>query len=755
MSWRQLHRWLGLVAGSVALLLGLTGTILAWDPVRDAWSATPAQPDLPVSVLAQRVAATVPGVEEIRRLPSGEIVVYAFDAGQPRALRVDAADGRVLGGYEASAVSRWFKKAHRSFLLGDGGRVAAAVVALAMLGLSLSGLTLLLRRLGGWRRLGARVRGTALQRIHVLTGRVMVAVLALTSVTALYMSAATFGLVTVDAESDPDVVSAAGAAADVAVGEVPLLQSLRVDDLRRLNFPAADDPQDTWKLTTAAGRGWVDRGSGRTLAWQPASTAQRLHDWATLLHTGEGAWPWALVLGLAAASIPLFWGTGLMLWWHTRSRTPRFGDNSALAQADMLIFVASENGSTWGFAQALHKALVRAGHKVHSAGLEHFQPGAAARQIFVLAATYGDGQAPAHAAVALGRIAQAPLTAARVTVLGFGDRQFGAYCAYAEALDQALRAKGWAQLLPLERIHQQSAQEFARWGEALASALGEPLLIDYQPRLPATTALTLRSREDYPGATGNPAVILRFTWPALPWPQRLLGVKETSGLRPAGFALGAARRAHGLAHFAAGDLLGVLAPGSSVPRYYSLASSWRDGFVEICVRKLPGGVCSNHLHALQPGDRIDAFVQPNPGFVLDNARRPLLLIGAGTGVAPLAGFIRANRRRQAMHLYFGARDPALDYYFGAQIEAWLRQRRLASLRTVFSRIRDGGGYVQHALQRDATRVRELFANGAIVRVCGSRPMAQAVHKTLDDILGAMRLSVAQLKAAGRYAEDVF
>ena len=141
--------------------------------------------------------------------------------------------------------------------------------------------------------------------------------------------------------------------------------------------------------------------------------------------------------------------------------------------------------------------------------------------------------------------------------------------------------------------------------------------------------------------------------------------------------------------------------------------------------------------------------------MLEAARRPVLLIGAGTGAAPLAGFIRGNRRQQPMHLYFGARNPALDYYFGPQIEAWLRERRLASLRTAFSRSPGGGGYVQDALQRDAARLRELLAKGAIVRVCGSRPMALAVKHTLDDILGAMRLSVAQLKAAGRYAEDIF
>ncbi|MCC6194777.1 MAG: PepSY domain-containing protein [Burkholderiales bacterium] len=736
MGWRLLHRWLGLVAGSVALLLGITGTILAWDPLRDAWQAVPAPGDLPVSVLAQRVSATVPGAEEIRRLPSGDIVVYAFDAGQPRALRVDPADGRALGAYEPSGVSRWVKNLHRSFLLGDAGRVAAATVALAMFVLSVSGLVLMLRRMGGWRRLATRVRGTPLQRVHVLTGRVTVAVLCVSAATAMYMSAATFALVSVDAERDPDVVSAAGAQADLPGDQLPLLQRLRMQDLRQLDFPAAADPEDTWKVVTTQGRGWIDRRSGQTLAWEDASMAQRVHDWSMLLHTGEGAWVWALVLALGGASIPLFWGSGLILWRQARRRTPRIADNSTASHADVLIFVASESGATWGFAEALHAALVRGGHKVHSSGLEYFQATAATRQVFVLAATYGDGEPPAHAAKALARITRLPSTAAPVTVLGFGDRQFTGFCAYAQAVDEALRARGWAQLLPLERIHQQSAQEFARWGEALAQALGEPLALAYRPRLSPTTELTLMSREDYPDhAAGEAAVILRFAWPAQRWHERLRGC--------------------GLARFAAGDLLGVLPPGSSVPRYYSLASSSRDGFVEICVRKISGGLCSGHLHELRPGERIQAFIRPNPNFALDSARRPVLLIGAGTGVAPLAGFIRGNDGRQAMHLYFGARNPALDFYFGPQIQAWLHERRLASLRTVFSRSPGGGGYVQDALHRDAAKLRELLSRGAIVRVCGSRPMAQGVAQALDDILGAIRLSVVQLKAAGRYAEDVF
>ena len=735
MTWRQIHRWLGLVAGALALVIGITGTVLALDPVIVAWQTQPAPSDLPVATLAQRVSATVPGAEEIRRLPSGDIVLFSFDGSQARADRIEPANGQMLGAYQPSPTMRWLKNLHRSFLLGDAGRITAAVVALSMLLLSISGLVLLQRRQGSWRRVFSRARGTGLQRIHVIAGQVLVAVLGLSSITALYMSAVTFGLVTVEPDTEPNVISTVSTAAPVPAASLQLLQQMPVQDLRKLNFPAADDPEDTWRVTTTQGQGWIDRSTGQTLAWQPATTAQRVQDWAMVLHTGESAWAWAAVLGLGGLSIPVFWVTGLLLWLQARRQVPRIADNSALPQADTLIFVASENVSTWGFAEALHTALVRAGHKVHTSGLENFRAGADTRQIFVLAATYGNGQAPAHAAKALERIAQQPATAARVAVLAFGDRQFDAFCAYGQAVDEALRAKGWATLLPLERIHQQSAQEFARWGEAVAQALCQLLAIDYRPRLPATTELVLLSRQDFPGGDNQPATILRFAWPAQGWVDRLRG--------------------RGLRHFSAGDLIGVLPPDSAVPRFYSLASGYQDGFVEICVRKMPGGLCSGYLHGLQPGARIQAFIRPNPAFAIEPTRAPVMLIGAGTGVAPLAGFIRDNRRRAPMHLYYGVRDPQLDYFFGPEIEQWLGEQRLSSLRTTFSRVPEGGGYVQDALSRDADRLRQLIAGGAIVRVCGSRTMAQGVAKALDGILGSISLSVQQLKARGRYAEDTF
>ena len=736
MTWKALHRWLGLTLGTLGVVLGVTGAMLAIDPVQQAWQAPAAPADLTVATLVERVTRSVPGVEEIRRLPSGAIVVFSFAGDQPQASYVDPVDGRVLGPWQASALPRWVKNLHRSLLLGDAGRWVAAGTALAMGLLCGSAGVLLLRRMGGWRRLASTVRGSLAQRIHVVAGRVVLAVLCLTSLTALTMSASTLGLVAPDTRAEPEVLSVATGQPSLPGAQLPTLQGLAVQDLRKLNVPAANDPQDTWKLATAQGQGWIDRSSGQMLAWQDATLAQRVNDLAVMLHTGEAAWPWAVVLGLVGASVLLFWLSGIVIWWQARRLAPHITGSSPLAQADVLIFVASEGGSTWGFAQTLQDALVQGGHRVHTGALEHFRTTAATRQVFVLAATYGEGQAPAHASHALESIAKLGAGAVPVTVLGFGDRQFPAFCAFAEAFDQALRAQGWPALLPLERIHQQSAQQFARWGVALAQALGEPLVLAHVPRLPPTTTLTLTTRQDYPGSgDGLATAILRFAWPAQ--------------------GLAARLRGSGLGRFAAGDLVGIVPPGSAVPRFYSLASGWDDGFLEICVRQMPAGLCSTHLLGLQPGDGVAAFIRPNPGFALPRTRRPVLLIGAGTGVAPLAGFIRRNDGHHPMHLYFGGRDPARDYFFGPEIQRWLGEGRLSTVQAVFSRVPGGGGYVQDALRRDAAQLRDRVTQGAIVRVCGGSAMARGVADALDEVLAPLQCSVATLKAQERYAEDVF
>ncbi|SLN62943.1 sulfite reductase [Roseisalinus antarcticus] len=166
---------------------------------------------------------------------------------------------------------------------------------------------------------------------------------------------------------------------------------------------------------------------------------------------------------------------------------------------------------------------------------------------------------------------------------------------------------------------------------------------------------------------------------------------------PGGSRLWQRLRGAGFARFAAGDLIGILPAGGAVPRLYSLASGRGDGFVEIVVKKHPGGLCSGQLTALEPGETVTAFVRRNPGFKPGRGRGALILIGAGTGIGPLAGFVRGNAAEVARQIRAGAR----------------------------------------------------------VMVCGGRGMAAGVAEALADILAPAGLTPARLKAEGRYVEDIY
>lgn len=735
---RRIHSLPGLIAAVLVCVLALSGAILSINPAleRSAASVPPAGA-VNVADLAASVVAHYPGVERIVRKASGEIVVYYFDAEVPGADVVDPMTGARIAPYAPSGFTRWMTDLHRSLLLGEGGRVAAGLGALAMLTLAVSGAAMLANRLGGWRRILGRIRGTGTQRLHAEAGRLAVLALVLTALTGSYMSLARFGILPDGADIEPAFPSVVDAGAPMPVGDLPALTAIDLADLRELIFPYAGDPTDAYALTTAQGAGYVDQATGAVLSYLPHGLTRRIYETVYMLHTGEGLWWLGLLLGAAALTVPAMTATGIMIWLKRRRATPRIGSNVRPAAADTIILVGSEGNSTWGFAKTLHDALTVAGHQVHTAPMNRLTGGYRnVRRMLILTATYGEGTAPASARQFLARLDKLDgATRLPTAVLGFGDRQFPRFCRFATDVSAALAAKGWPQLSPLQMIDRQCVQAFARWGAEIGARIGTPLTLVHNPARPRTMPLQLVERLDYGAEVQAPTAVLRF---AVPDVRR--GMSRWLG--------------SALPRFEAGDLLGIVPPGSLLPRFYSLASSSADGIAEICVRKHPGGLCSGFLHTLKPGDTIDAFVRHNPAFRPAGRRTPMILIGAGTGIGPLAGLIRGNGGRRPVHLYFGARDPQSDYLYEADLRAWLADKRLTRLTTAFSRATDRA-YVQDRIAADADAVRALIARGAQVMVCGGRQMAQGIARALDEVVRPLGLDLATLKMQGRYVEDVY
>ena len=733
---RRLHRWPGLLAAAFLIMLAVSGAILSVFPAAERIASPAAVQGQTVADLAALVLDQHPGAEQIRRAPSGKITVWWFDGGTPGAAVIDPATGQDVASADKSAIRQWLTAFHRSLLLDDAGRMTMAAAAFAMLGLALSGSLLVARRVGGWRKWFSRLRGPLAGRLHTELARLAVLGLGISAITALWMAAATFDLLPVD-EANPAFPATVSGQTGAMPSAIPTLQETPVADLRELAFPAADDASDVYTLTTSQGTGYIDQGTGALLVWATPGPWARAYEWVYLLHTGEGAALWGLALGLMVLATPALAATGAILWAQGRHGRPRLRGMAAAARAETVILVGSEGGSTWGFAATLARALQAAGQAVHMAPLSSLSPAAytAARRILVLTATWGDGAAPSSAKGGLERLAASrPLADVPLAVLGFGDSSFPDFCGFATAFEAAARDRGWNLLLPGERIDRQSPQEFARWGRALGQALGLPLELNHQPDTPPVTSLTLISRRDYGEAVQAPAAILRFAVPKAGLWRRLTG--------------------RGFGRFRAGDLLGILPRGATVPRFYSLASCHGDGFVEIAVRKHPGGLCSGQLMALQPGQSVQAFLRPNPAFQPDRGTTPLILIGAGTGIGPLAGFIRAEGGRRPVHLWFGARHPDADLLFGEDLERWSDEGRLTGLRTAFSRS-GPRQHVQDALRTDALALRALIARGARIMVCGGRDMARGVQGALNEILAPMDLTLVTLKSEGRYAEDTY
>lgn len=165
---------------------------------------------------------------------------------------------------------------------------------------------------------------------------------------------------------------------------------------------------------------------------------------------------------------------------------------------------------------------------------------------------------------------------------------------------------------------------------------------------------------------------------------------------------------------------------------------------------------------------VPVFLEPNERFRLpEDGDAPIIMIGAGTGVAPYRAFVEhrlEHGQKGDNWLVYGDRNFATDFLY--QLE-WLRYRRdgiLTHLDVAFSRDGKDKVYVQHRLREQSRRLFDWMQRGAHVYVCGDASrMAGDVHTALLEVVqqeGALSREGAQdyldhLKAARRYQRDVY
>lgn len=221
------------------------------------------------------------------------------------------------------------------------------------------------------------------------------------------------------------------------------------------------------------------------------------------------------------------------------------------------------------------------------------------------------------------------------------------------------------------------------------------------------------------------------------------------------------------------------------PRYYSISSSPlisdRVASITVAVVRAAArsghgvyeGVASNYLADLPLRETVQGFIR-GPGTPFRppaDVRLPMIMVGAGTGLAPFRGFLqdRAAIKQRGIDvgsslLVFGCRSAEHDFIYEQELHEF-EQSGLVRVITAFSR-QPGQPkcYVQNAITLNGDQVWDLVSRDAVIFVCGDAArMAPDVRKAFRELYQSRTNSneaqslqwLDDLRTQHRYIEDIW
>ena len=224
------------------------------------------------------------------------------------------------------------------------------------------------------------------------------------------------------------------------------------------------------------------------------------------------------------------------------------------------------------------------------------------------------------------------------------------------------------------------------------------------------------------------------------------------------------------------DMLKPLAPRQYSISSSSLATAFEQGMgsqpttvsVTYDVHEAPArcghdrifrGVASTYLARSPVGSKLRCFVRPtNAAFHLpSNTETPIIMVAAGTGIAPMRGFIQeraclakvGGKKIGPALLYFGCRDAEKDFIYADELKKW-EEAGVVEVRPAFSRHGPEGHfkYVPDRLWAEREELATLFMNGAKIFLCGS---ASKLAKSSTEVV----LKIWLEKNPGKTEQDAF
>lgn len=195
------------------------------------------------------------------------------------------------------------------------------------------------------------------------------------------------------------------------------------------------------------------------------------------------------------------------------------------------------------------------------------------------------------------------------------------------------------------------------------------------------------------------------------------------------------------------------------------------------IKRIRQGVATRYIASLTPNQRLTVTLSRGGlGVTPNELNRPVVMIGPGTGVAPMRALIqqRMQWRHQAPAsdtsfandlLFFGCRNAESDYFFKTEWKEYTDKGVPLEVFAAFSRDQRQKVYVQDLVRQQSEKVYDAVVNkSGIIFICGSSgKMPQAVREALiEGFQEHGKLSrddaeahLVSLEKSGRYRQETW
>lgn len=726
--WRYSHLVLALASSLFLIIASVTGVILAVEPISHQAKGHAVR-DLDDVSLATTIDALQSRYDEVLSLEveTSTFVKASVLTAEMESLDIyiDAQTGEQLSVVqERPWIYSFSTNLHRSLFLKSLGRFFVALFSLLLLLIMVTGVLLLAKRQGGFKRLFSKVQKDYFElRYHVILSRWCFIPIVILAFTGVYLSAEKFDLLPATTVEHMLIANPEDAESARVLKGISVFKEISLNEVRQVEFPFSEDPEEYFLIALKDREIQVHQHSGQIMSSAEYPFVAIASHWSRVLHTGEGSIVWSIILLLASGSILFFIYSGLMMTVKRKKSVATIIEMPDKDVCEFVILVGSETGMTLDFGRRLYNALTAIGKKVYLTELNKYSVFAKAEQVIVLTSTYGEGESPTNA-----RKFKSILTKVEqpnkinFSVVGFGSLEYPDYCKFAIKVDALLqRHSSFKPLLPLYKINNADFNDFSSWVAKLSERLEISLAVQ-QPTI-------------------KPQKYRKVTFDVLE--RSVMNVDDTFLIR---------LRPRKKVRFTSGDLLSVFPDGADIVRQYSIARI--KGHVLLSVKKHAHGIGSAYLYGLKQGDSIEAAIEANTHFHFPKKTASAILIANGTGIAPFLGMIDQHSGA-SIHLFWGGKNAASSAIYDEVLNGKISGRPQLTIHKSYSR--EGRMlYVQQQITQQPEVFLKTIRENGVIMICGSLAMQHAVLDLLEQLLEEhTAFSLDELQHNGQLKMDCY